>query len=273
MLPEINLNRFTFCACPVETFIGNEILARATAFFWQHGDQIYLVSNWHVLSGRNPKTGQSKEKDGSVPDGLKVKFTPRHELNLVLSLGVHLTNDAGQPLWIQHSTHGQKADLAAVNITRGLARLGEHLEQPAVQPHCTNNVMQAAALTPQIANDVFVLGFPFGMSKTLHFPIWKRGSIASEYDFGIDQIPCFLIDTATREGMSGSPVLLRRLGGQANDDGGFTLNLDDTKFLGVYSGRYIGGLDEMQLGIVWKARLIEELVSNSAVGRYDIIIK
>lgn len=39
------------------------------------------------------------------------------------------------------------------------------------------------------------------------FPVWKRGSIASEPLFNINLGPAILVDAVTRRGMSGSPVL------------------------------------------------------------------
>ena len=38
-------------------------------------------------------------------------------------------------------------------------------------------------------------------------PIWKKSTIASEPDIDINNLPCFYIDSTTREGMSGAPVV------------------------------------------------------------------
>jgi hypothetical protein len=59
---------------------------------------------------------------------------------------------------------------------------------------------------------VFILGFPKGISQGA-FPIWKRGSIATEPLYGVTTIwaksgaPVILVDALTNDGMSGSPVL------------------------------------------------------------------
>jgi hypothetical protein len=60
--------------------------------------------------------------------------------------------------------------------------------------------------------DAFVLGYPRGMSGGGHFPVWKRATIATEPDIDLDGLPRFYIDTATREGMSGSPVYAQEVG-------------------------------------------------------------
>jgi hypothetical protein len=68
--------------------------------------------------------------------------------------------------------------------------------------------------------------------------------------------------------MSGSPVVRRQYGQYQTEDGEFVVIIGAaTKFLGVYSGR-IGADDELkaQLGMVWKASVIEEIVSSGVPG-------
>ena len=120
---------------------------------------------------------------------------------------------------------------------------------------------------PQVSkDDVYVLGFPFGISEGEGFPIWKRASIASEPIIDIQDRPLMYIDTASRSGMSGSPVIYKERRGVAICD---THPTKATKishffmeFIGVYSGR-IGADDEFkaQLGRVWKKRVIDEIIN------------
>jgi hypothetical protein len=78
-----------------------------------------------------------------------------------------------------------------------------------------------------------------------------------------------LIDTATRPGLSGSPVIMQRVGIHGATGGVITA---DTifgrirKFVGIYSGRI--GEDEFkaQLGVVWKASVISEIVGAKKFG-------
>jgi hypothetical protein len=72
-----------------------------------------------------------------------------------------------------------------------------------------------------------------------------------------------LIDTATRPGMSGSPVIWR--GAQYFDEANNTwvhTTGNVSRFLGIYSGR-VAAKDtiEAQLGLVWRASLIEEIIA------------
>jgi len=79
-------------------------------------------------------------------------------------------------------------------------------------------------MAPLIGMDAFILGFPKGIAHQQLLPIWKRGSIATEPEIPReDDLPVFLVDTATREGMSGAPVLLRSFSGYGRADGSSVL--------------------------------------------------
>jgi hypothetical protein len=74
-------------------------------------------------------------------------------------------------------------------------------------------------------------------------------------------MPTMLIDCRTRQGQSGSPVLAFREGGAVSMSDGTTALFGGPvqRFLGIYSGRVN---DESDLGIVWKASAIAELVAS-----------
>jgi hypothetical protein len=105
-----------------------------------------------------------------------------------------------------------------------------------------------------------VLGYPFGPGKT-GLPVWKRGSIASEPDLVPHVENYLLVDTASRPGMSGSPVILRSYGTHVSQ-GGVTLTSGSAnKFIGVYSGRlHTQDPLEAQIGMVWSAVYIDEII-------------
>ena len=110
----------------------------------------------------------------------------------------------------------------------------------------------------------FVLGYPKNINVN-YFPIWKSASIASEPMFNIDErLPCFYIDTGTKEGMSGSPVILFSDKGSYRSVNGLKITSDLVyEFLGVYSGRDIcENQEEARLGLVWKEEAIIETIES-----------
>ncbi len=78
--------------------------------------------------------------------------------------------------------------------------------------------------------------------------------------------PSFLIDTATREGMSGSPVVhVDR--SAALEFSGVVKPGRTIRFVGVYSGRHIGKKEiEAQLGVVWRQEVINDILVARQLG-------
>lgn len=95
--------------------------------------------------------------------------------------------------------------------------------------------------------------------------IWTRGAIATEPEADFGGLPRFLIDSRTRPGQSGSPVLFYSAAGlvPTRDGGSAMYSGPVTKLLGVYSGRINGQSD---LGFVWKTRVIREIIVGSVTN-------
>lgn len=261
------ISPYSTCCAYLVSLFGADKLGAASGFFWRHDQDIYLISNWHVFSGRSPRTGQPIDsKNGVVPNMLMVKCIPKSNLNKEVILKLPLEED-GNPNWVQHRTYGQKVDLAALNISQFMNRHREIWSSPLP----INEIPDAEQMTTDAGSDVFILGYPLGITKTGLFPVWKRASIATEFDLSVDCLPSFLVDTATREGMSGSPVIIRSFGGYTRKGGSVTVSHEVfSEFIGVYSGRHVGGIDEAQLGIIWKKVLIPEILNDPAPGSFEL---
>jgi hypothetical protein len=114
-----------------------------------------------------------------------------------------------------------------------------------------------------VGMDVFILGYPFGAQPPA-FPIWKRGSIASEPYLVHSTTGYYLVDTASRPGMSGSPVILRSWSNHILESNMWTTTSDKLpidRIIGVYSGRKIP--TDAQIGIVWHVDYIDEIIDGA----------
>jgi Trypsin-like peptidase domain len=237
-------------------------LATATAFLWRHGDKTLLVSNWHVLSGRAPATGQPLDKQGGgIPEVIRVGHHHEHNLGVWTDRDHKLYDDEGNALWRMHP-RGQDVDIAILEI-----------KQPTgTRAFFVNDIKQQERMPLLVTSEIFVVGFPFGIKTAGALPIWKRASIASEPEVDIRGLPFFFADTATRGGMSGSPVVMQAFGQFVDANG--TVNLTaqmNTRFVGVYSGR-IGAEDELraQLGMVWRKEALLEVIDGGVRGDYAL---
>ena len=126
------------------------------------------------------------------------------------------------------------------------------------------NVLANAKLRIEIGMEVFILGYPFEI-KPPAYPVWKRGSIASEPQLARVTTDYILVDTASRPGMSGAPVI-RRSWTNHMIEPGFIATVDTpiNKFIGVYSGRLpTDHPHEAQIGLVWADYLIHEIIAGN----------
>lgn len=122
------------------------------------------------------------------------------------------------------------------------------------------------AITP--AETISVIGFPFGLSSYMKFPIWATGFLAQELSLVSKENPIFLIDCRTRH-QSGSAVIAYRPSGFRRYEGNKVISeLSPSKtweFLGIYSGRINS---ESDLGKVWHVSAIEEPIKKEATNEY-----
>ena len=250
-------------------------LGIGTAFFYSFDGKDYLITNWHIVTGRYPLDNSVISSTGGIPDNLVVRLPYQEELESGVNirkwvpkiLKLYKDADRQEPIWLEHPVHGCRVDAIAIEIE-------ELSTTRAVQANAESLDLSNLRLFPGM--DVFVLGYPRGISGGGRFPLWKRGSIASEPDIHIDDLPKMYIDTATREGMSGSPVFAQESGlwapeGAKLPEGGVFGKAN--RFLGVYSGRVGDDPFLAQLGIVWKEEAVSDILESKHSGASSFAVK
>jgi hypothetical protein len=241
---------------------ADEVLCNATGSVYEHKGQPYLVTNWHVLSGRDTVTGKPLDDcKSTLPEKISVFIPQDGALAKTIKIEYSLKDEHGKYTWLQHDL-GREVDigLLPIDLPEGISNFP------------INSINEARGIKDfpeniHVGQEVFVLGFPLGMRNAGGLPIWKKASIASEPTIPVGGNDYkILIDTATRKGMSGSPVIIAGSpDAQVQPDHRLqTISLRPYKiFIGIYSGR-ICGKDEFaaQLGIVWKENAIREIINS-----------
>ena len=220
------IDEYSLAAIPIELIFNSTNLGVGTAFVWAQDNQHFLITNWHNVSGKDPNTGKHVLKSAAEPNKIQAWFNHKGQLGnkIAKSIAIRDANDA--PLWFVHPAHGNKVDVVALPLET----------YPDVEMYAINTLSNDNLLV-QIGMDVFVIGFPFGIGPG-GLPIWKRGSIASEPELSPAPFLNLFIDTASRPGMSGSPVVRRSWGTHMMAGNNIAVGTNTaTKFLGVYSGR------------------------------------
>lgn len=245
-----SINDISLCAFSTETFFGKRKMAGATSFCYFFEGNKYLVTNYHVVFGRNPYTNELLSKMGAIPNKLVFKY---YDSNMNLCEKAVAIDDQTTIGLCYYLYEGKKTpcDLVVIEF------------DPNIDCRCINQIPGfVPEMLVDVAAETFVIGYPKGIDVN-KLPIWKRASVASEPHLDPKDYPYFYIDTATREGMSGSPVIAYSYTGTfATETKGTMLsNGTKNKFLGIYSGRDIFSKeDSAQLGVVWKEEKIIEAI-------------
>lgn len=239
---------------------------------------IVMVTNWQLLTGCDPVTENSSS--GWIGSPHAIDVTVIHlvgeEVRFAdISIALY---DGNQPSWFEHKNRRLPGyDLAFIKLEKRPDFRSLSLDYLEIE--------QDEKIVP--GNDCFVLGFPFGDSLGYPMCIWKRATIASESLFDFKGEPRFLVDTATRPGMSGSPVFKAKRGVklrtplQAASAATALEQLLDIEilpshdpqgelimeFCGVYQGVFTDRIErDFQLGYVIEAKALTELIRDPQPG-------
>lgn len=207
-----------------------------------------MVTNWHVVTGRRPDTNDLLSPTGAAPDELAVMHNVAGKLGFWEVRIESLYNSNGEPRWLEHPSHGRAVDVVALPLTE--------ISGIDLYPYDPGNPGPPIRLSPSA--QVSIIGFPFGRTGGGSLGIWVQGTIASEPAMEWNDLPCFLIDSRTRQGQSGSPVIVHRAGSYLSESGATVFAGDATRFVGIYSGRIS---DSSDLGIVWKLSALGEILA------------
>ncbi|MCR2761924.1 serine protease [Microbacterium sp. zg.B48] len=235
-------------------------LGYGTGFLVQTGEDFDLVTNWHVLTGRDPITDDPKAS-AAKPDRIEVTMYAVHPDETLTrgAVSVALYDSAGQALWRISPSHGRHIDVVALRLPP--IQMGP---SGALLPYSLEDVENPAVVSP--TSDVSIVGYPDVVRGRSETAVWTRATIASEPDLNFDDLPCFLVDARAREGQSGSPVVGYWTGNKPTMQAFQVGGGESWELYGVYSGRIRDGSD---LGRVWKRSAIADIVTYGMRDQYE----
>lgn len=260
----------------LEILCKGERISIGTGFTVLHDRRPYLITNRHNVRGKNNFTNELlNEVTGAIPDEIVIYH---NKLGVAQGrLGGHIAEwiprrerlykdeDHYEPRWIEHPTLKSKADFVALPLSLPYNTISWF-------PYDFTDSGMPISYSP--GEVISVIGFPFGRSIAGYHAIWATGFVASEpsldyehfeddCDYSGESLPAFLIDCRSRKGQSGSAVIAYRTGNAILEDGMTAiLERPQVRFLGIYSGRIN---NESDIGIVWKAKAIRELVESISI--------
>jgi hypothetical protein len=255
MSASLGIRKPSYMSLVVMPLVRGSSLSGATGFIATHAGRAYLVTNWHVVSGRHPETNKTLLASAAIPDELAVLHLQSSGAELSWAWrNERLYDDDGSPLWLEHPHHGQGVDVIALPLA--------DTEELELHPYDVTDPASSIAHGP--SDQASIIGFPFGRTGGGALGIWVQGTIATEPSVDHDELPQLLIDSRTRPGQSGSPVILYRPNGYTTENGSIVNNgVPALQFLGVYSGRIH---EQSDLGKVWKAVALRDILAAGERG-------
>lgn len=255
---------------PVFLKNGEKIVSQGTGFYFRDDDQLFLVTAYHVLTGRSP----AEKKD---------------PLGNAISFYCHMDSSRPQNVrWINLPIAG-KEGARLVRPSRNNADLAAIALQPAEYASCDIMAITRDWITAPLesapGSAVFVVGYPYGYSDTVNsLPVWKTGNLATSAAIDFEGLPLVLLDISIYPGMSGAPAIQLTRSAQG---------VTETRLIGVFTGIVerkndrIGSnlsadgkyaMESLELAQVWKGDLLPALVAGgrdsapgsraSGVGRH-----
>lgn len=243
------LNKQSVQSLLIQMQFNGQPISTGSAFIASSKLGPVLITNRHNVTGRHQETGQPLSKTLAVPDEILIFHNEKGKIGAWITRIEKLYDMNNNPLWVEHPKHGAKADFVAILLTE--------INDIELYPYSLGVGDPEILYRP--SDLINVIGFPFGLTGGGCLALWVTGYVASEPDIDYSKLPIFLIDCRSRQGQSGSPVIAYRNGGMVSYEDGSSaiVNGPVCRFLGIYSGR-LG--EESDIGIVWKAHAIKELV-------------
>lgn len=258
------VSQTSICSVMLEMCRGTTLLGKGTGWFWRLPDGIALVTAWHNFSGLHHTLRTPLSRMGGTPDRIRFRYTAlRPQTFQDGEIPLYLNDEETSPRWFVHPDCGSFFDMAFILI-----------DMKGGDVACVNDTATVTGSALEPGEDVFAVGFPQGVRTMNVFPVWKRGSIASDPDVLVEGHPKFYLDIAGRGGLSGAPVyriqrgmIMQKTGPKGDPTISFGTNL--TEFVGLYSGRAADQLppeartgESTDLGFVWRAAVVQEMFSS-----------
>jgi len=224
-------------------------LATGTGFLRRRGAELFLITAWHNLSGREPSTLKPMHEQGGVPNHVRIEgYCFDRRVPLYEDGDPHDDHTCLRLCW-QHP-NGPAVDVAVLRVP---AQSGEGwpVDESFFDPN------QNEQLPLSVMQHCVVVGFPQNLvdrSQPPHvLPIYKSAQIASEPSVDFQGKPLVIIDATTRAGMSGSPVFVPAPT--------YGIRLSANRFLGVYTGRLRDNPqgEDSALRMVFRPRVITKI--------------
>lgn len=212
------MDKLVFAVIMLFQVSNNNVFGTATGFFYEYQDQIFLITNRHVVD-YSIKNLNSK---------LVIRLhTDQEDLQKFKTIEIPLrTKDKLE--WYGYAE--AEIDVAAIPISKELIK-------DCVISSFSSSDFPMQELFLEVGSELIVLGYPRGFTDNINLtPIAKTCIISTSLKIPFEGKPYFLMDGNLLPGMSGAPVIVKPSSSYGIKGGGITVsNEPRTFFLGIHS--------------------------------------
>lgn len=223
----------------------------ATGFFFSEDQHLYIVTNKHVIYGKNHQNSQP------LIDAIKLNLhtnpsntTQNEELTISLFEETHKK-------WLEHSHPA--VDVILIPLTIDKTRF--------TYSTLDKNFIDSGNIVVEDFEKIFVMGYPFGWyDRVNNLPITRIGHLSSPFKAPFQGMPIMLGDVVTHPGMSGGPVFMELVDFTTRDKNGALVRYVGKKRLllvGINSGQFAlpsETEERVNLISIWFPELILEIL-------------
>lgn len=270
----------SLCTTPIILLKDDVEVSQGTGFFYlrkvQDEQVLFLVTNYHVLTGYSPT-------ENKPPKGDSIAFyfhQSESDPSKIKHIRISLFTKKGNSIWFTSSACPE-ADLAVIPIFLSF--------YSDCNVSCISDEwLKSGNLKVRTTTQITLIGYPYGYYDQVNaLPIWKTGNVASEPEVDFHGKPLLTVDISAFPGMSGAPAFAVAYGMYESEDGSSHAG-GARKFIGIYASMQmlnqkifleelthsktdqgIFHSESLQLGHVWKARLIDELINEIDIKKWE----
>jgi hypothetical protein len=226
----------------------------ASGFFWKSSDEVYLITNRHII----------EHEFGISPESLEVYFRKQTDPKSTERKQINLDSDKSDNFLTLDEY--PSADITAIPL------LDINFDKVGNAAFTADDVISREENNIPLGAGAMIVGYPSPESpggrpirnKEITSPVAISGLISSQFGNYFDNDPMFLADAQTYDGLSGSPVLLQPGTALFDSDAGQINYLSAANaLLGVHSGHYAVSTD-VSLNRIWYADLIADLIEKGS---------
>ncbi|MGE7965109.1 hypothetical protein ACQKPC_22470 [Pseudomonas sp. NPDC089918] len=278
---------------------NSTVLSTGSGMLYFYNQKYYIVTAWHNLTGRHPETLEIQHPHKASPNNVIVTMVREFpgmggtRIPFIVPL-----SSEDETFYYVHPTNYPRIDVAIIplDIDRSyemsvkagdgreftghinLIQQGDFPSElcPLQKYELSDQELLAACIDNiDVTDELFIPGYPENISDYHANPVWKRATVASSLKMGWNGQPLFLIDSASRPGMSGAPVFhynkrgILQIGGK-----NILVGKEFVVFLGIYVGRmYSQEKDDAQIGMVWKREVVNEIIDGETLDWHSNLLE